>query len=194
MEGLLMLRQLAPFALVLALASCGASGERTQTVFLPDMLQSVPYDAYDPNPVLPKGQTLQLSPEGTVPIGFAPFPYGAGEEEALRAAAELENPLEPTPEVLARGKQVFETMCFVCHGPKGEGDGPIVGRFPNPASLLADHARSYSDGRIFHVITRGQGLMPSHAAQVLPEDRWKVILYVRQLQQQNAPAPEASAP
>jgi hypothetical protein len=40
----------------------------------------------------------------------------------------------------------------------------------------------YPDGRIFHVITRGQGLMASYAVQVLPEDRWAVILHVRTIQ------------
>ena len=182
------------FVLASGLAACGASGEKTQMAFMPDMLVSVPYDAYDANPATASGQTLMLPPEGTIPVGWIPFPYGPGEEEAIRAGEELVNPVEPSPEALARGKKVFETMCFVCHGPGGQGDGPIIGRFPNPASLLADHARSYPDGRIFHVITWGQGLMPSHAVQILPEDRWRVILYVRQLQRGSAPPPEAAAP
>jgi len=159
-------------------SSCGASGEKTQVAIIQDMMASVPYDDYDEK----WGQALLLPPEGTIPLDFEPFPYGTGDDEAMRAGAELSNPFAPTPENLARGKKVFETICFVCHGPKGEGDGPIIGRFPNPANLLADHAKSYPDGRIFHVITRGQGIMPSHAVQVRPRDRWKVILYVRQLQ------------
>ncbi len=40
----------------------------------------------------------------------------------------------------------------------------------------------YPDGGFFHVITRGQGLMASYAVQVLPEDRWAVILHVRTIQ------------
>lgn len=188
MEGVLMARLVwLSLAIVLVLGSCGASGEKTQRVIFPDMLASVPYDAYDPNPATPTGQTLLLPPEGTVPLGYEPFPYGPGEEEALRAGAELVNPVEATEESLARGRAVYETMCLVCHGAGGEGDGPIIGRFPNPPSLLAEHARSYSDGRIFHVITRGQGLMPSHAVQVLAEDRWKLVHYLRQLQGPSGP-------
>lgn len=173
--------------LALALVACGADGEKTQRMLFPDMVASVPYDAYDPNPVTSSGQTLMVPPEGTVPVGYEPFSYGPGEEEALRAAAELVNPLEPAKETLARGNEIYETMCLVCHGAGGEGDGPIIGRFPNPPSLLAEHARSYSDGRIFHVISRGQGLMPSHAVQVRSEDRWKVIHYLRQLQASSLP-------
>ena len=33
------------------------------------------------------------------------------------------------------------------------------------------------------VYARGQGIMPSHAAQVLPEDRWRVVLHLRRLQE-----------
>lgn len=155
------------------LVSCNASGERTQLVFFPDMMQSVPYEAYD---------GIRMPPEGTIPVGFYPFMFGDGEEEAIRAGLELVNPFEPSPEVLQRGRQVFETMCLVCHGAGAEGDGPIIGRFPNPPNLLAERAKSFPDGRIFHVITRGQGIMPSHAVQVRPNDRWKVVLYVRELQ------------
>jgi mono/diheme cytochrome c family protein len=92
------------------------------------------------------------------------------------------SPLDLTPANLARGKQVFENVCAVCHGAGGQGDGPIVGRFPNPPSLTAARAKGYGDGRIVHVISRGQGIMPPHAAQVLLEDRWRVVLHLRELQ------------
>lgn len=165
-----------------ALAGCRAGENRRGYVVLPGMVESVPYDAYDPNPAFRDGRTLQAPPDGTVPAGYAPFPYAPGPEEAARAGRELSNPFQPTEASLARGRQVFDTVCFVCHGPKGEGDGPIIGRFPNPPSLLAPRAKALPDGRVFHVITRGQGIMPSHALQVAPEDRWRVIHYLRQLQ------------
>lgn len=186
-------------ALVLApslLGACRASGDKPQRAFLPEMFESVPYDAYDERPSSPSGVPLELRlpPEGTVPIGHFSDPYAPTEADAIRAGEELVNPEAPSEEALTRGRHVFETMCLVCHGPEGEGDGPIIGRFPNPASLLAEHARSYSDGRIYHVISHGQGLMPSHAVQVLPADRWRVVLYVRALQAAAAPtAPPAAA-
>lgn len=169
-------------ALALLLGACRAQGEKPGFVVMPGMVFSVPYDAYDPNPVTRNGETLLLPPEGTVPLANAAFPFGPGPEEAERAGRELVNPLEPTPANLARGKQVFENVCAVCHGVGGQGDGPIVGRFPNPPSLTAARAKGYPDGRIVHVISRGQGIMPSHAAQVLLQDRWRVVLYLRELQ------------
>ena len=176
-------RALAALGLGLTAASgCGASGERQSRVLFPDMFKSISFKPYDPNPVLRRGQTLQLPPEGTVSIERTPFAFGPGPDEALRAGRELQNPLSPTSAELKRGRAVYETICVVCHGPQGQGDGPIIGRFPNPPSLRAEHARKLPDGQIFHIVTRGQGVMPSHAAQVLPEDRWRVILYLRELQ------------
>ena len=181
------MKRLALLPLLALAVGCRAGGDRPGYTFLPDMLRSVPYDAYDRNPVLGHGQTLQLPPEGTVPVEGGAFPYGPGPEEARRAGAELQNPISDTPEALRRVQQVFETICAVCHGPQGAGDGPIIGRFPNPPALTAEHARSLPDGQIYHIITRGQVIMPSHAAQVLPEDRWRVILYLRRLQGKATP-------
>jgi len=167
------------------IAGCKADGDRPGTIILPGMVESIPMDAYDSNPAAHSHPAVLAPPDGTVSLEASPFLYGPGVEEAKRAGRELANPLAPTPENLARGKQVFETICQVCHGMKGEGDGPIIGgpgRFPNPPSLLAPRAKGLPDGQIFHIVSRGQGIMPSHAAQVLATDRWKVIRYLRQLQ------------
>jgi mono/diheme cytochrome c family protein len=48
----------------------------------------------------------------------------------------------------------------------------------------------WGDGHIFHVITKGQGVMPSYAQQVQPEDRWAVIHYIRALQRAQNPTDE----
>jgi mono/diheme cytochrome c family protein len=146
------------------------------------MAITIPFDPYDPNPVTQNGATLLTPPEGTVPVGGFRFAYGSSREEATRAGIELFNPFEADRDVLKRGKQVFDTFCIVCHGPEGHGDGPIIGRFPNPPSLLADRARNLLDGTLFHIIARGQGIMAPYAAQVRPNDRWRVILYIRSLQ------------
>lgn len=164
-------------------AGCRARGNRKGVVLLPDMLESDAWESYDPDPTREVAAPAPLPPEGTVAMGARAFPYGTGEAEAQRAGIELRNPSTASAETIARGRVVYERVCFVCHGVGGDGDGPVIGLFPNPPSLHAEHARQLPDGRIFHIITRGQGVMPSHALQVLPADRWRVILYVRQLQQ-----------
>ena len=179
---------------LVVIVGCRASGDRPARVLFPDMFASLSYKPYDPKPVLARGQTLQLPPEGSVPMEGAPFPYGPGPEDALRAGRELRSPIEPTAANRKRGRKVYETVCIVCHGPQGQGDGPIIGRFPNPPSLLAARARGLPDGQVFHIISRGQGIMPSHAAQVLPDDRWRAILYLRQLQEPPPKLTNAAAP
>lgn len=122
---------------------------------------------------------------GTIPMGHLPYPIGGeGEEAAQRAGATLANPLTPSLEVLQRGQNRFNVFCITCHGERGEGNGKIIGPnlFPAPPSLHTDQARGFADGRIYHVITRGQNKMPSYADRLDPEDRWAVVHYVRALQ------------
>ena len=83
---------------------------------------------------------------------------------------------------MERGKKVFETFCFVCHGPEGKGDGPVIPKFPAPPSFVSGPVKDYPEGRIFHVVTKGYGLMPSYATQISAEDRWKLAMYVKTLQ------------
>jgi hypothetical protein len=42
--------------------------------------------------------------------------------------------------------------------------------------------KDLTDGKIFHTITYGVNLMGSHAAQISPAERWKIVLYVHELQ------------
>src|SRR5207302_715869 len=105
---------------------------------------------------------------------YEPYHYADDPEAAGR---ELKNPLRPTMKVLRRGKVMFETNCAVCHGKLGDGDGPVVPKFPRPPVLYSDKVRNWPDGRIFHVATHGQNLMPSYASQVTPSDRWAIIHY-----------------
>jgi len=97
---------------------------------------------------------------------------------------ELSNPVKrDSVEELERGAFVFSTFCQPCHGSGGVGDGRIVQHgFPPPPSLLADRAIQMKDGQMFHLLTYGQGNMPSMASQVNTDDRWRVILHIRTLQ------------
>jgi len=135
----------------------------------------------------------RLPVEGTVHRTFVSYPFEGEEEETLEAAGEaLANPLTPTLEVLELGQKMFNRYCWTCHGEEGDGDGPIVGPnlFPAPTSLHTETVREFKDGRIFHVITRGQNTMPSYADKLTFEERWATIHYVRALQRARNPKPE----
>lgn len=150
--------------------------------FVPEMVDSVASESFTENPVLPGGVTMQPPPAGSVAREVTYFRYGPGDKEAERAGRELQNPLKPANDDLSRGEALYRRFCTPCHGPTGAGDGPIVPRFPTPPALTATHAREMPDGRIYHVISRGQGLMPSHALQVMPMDRWRLVLHLRAMQ------------
>lgn len=167
--------------LFLALGACERNPKKPAFELLPDMARSVPYDAYAPNPLTRDGKTLQPPPEGSIPRGFEPFAYGATPEEAVRAGNELRNPLPPTPENLARGKILFDRFCLTCHGQAGKGDGPLIPKFPNPPSFTSKAVREYPEGRFYHIISRGSGMMASYASQIAPEDRWRIVHYLRTL-------------
>ncbi|MBI4376949.1 MAG: cytochrome c [Elusimicrobia bacterium] len=154
---------------------------RRSHAFMPEMASSL---THEPQAEGPWAEGLPPPPpEGSIPRGHPPLLFGAGKEEAERAGRQLKNPFSPTPKALERGAKVFANYCAVCHGSAGAGDGTVakVG-VPAPPSLYGASARGMADGRIFHVISFGQGNMPSHATQIASEDRWKAVLHVRELQ------------
>ena len=116
--------------------------------------------------------------EGTVARGFLPYPY-MGQANPTET---LSNPLLPTKEVLELGKRKFLTFCSPCHGNYADGSSRLRGQFPNPPTLHSTRAREFSDGRIYHIITNGQNIMPSYASQITREERWAIVNYIRVLQ------------
>ncbi len=155
---------------------------------MPDMAHCPTYQAFEANPNMADGKTLQPPPQGSIARGFLPLHYERTEQDALRAGEELLNPVAADDEdARARGATGYAIFCQHCHGPSGAGDGMVSKRgFPPPASLLAEHAVNMKDGQIFHVITFGQANMPAHAAQVARADRWKIISYLRSMQTEAA--------
>jgi mono/diheme cytochrome c family protein len=84
---------------------------------------------------------------------------------------------------LARGQERYNIFCSPCHGQLGDGQGMIVQRgFPPPPSYHEDRLRQAPVGHFFDVITNGYGRMYSYASRVSPEDRWRIIAYIRALQ------------
>jgi mono/diheme cytochrome c family protein len=116
-----------------------------------------------------------------------PFEYTLDPESRIKAGKDLVNPYLSDTDLLARGKTVYTTFCIGCHGISGKGDGHLFTSklYPlKPRSLVADNAVKLRDGEIFHSITLGFGSMGAHGTQILPADRWKIILYIRKLQEE----------
>jgi hypothetical protein len=137
------------------------------------------------NKVFKNGMVLQVPPMGTIARGQVPLHYTADEAGAKQAGVELKNPFEPTLPNLERGKVMYTTFCQPCHGFAGAGDGAVSKKgMPGfPINKRDAGPGLFADGHIFHIVTYGRNVMPSYASQIAPEDRWKIILHVRQLQQ-----------
>lgn len=171
--------------LLLALVSCDRTRSSTGWDYMPDMYYSYAYESYTPNPNFSDNLTMRVPLEGTVPRGAVPFHYEKTDEDRLAAGKALLNPLQPTEEYLARGQVAYGVFCNSCHGAEGDGQGYLYTsqRYPYPpASLLSDQAMALSDGEIYHSIMVGYGIMGAHGGMIAPDDRWKIILHIRALQ------------
>lgn len=153
--------------------------------FLPEMVYSIPYDAYSANPNFPDGRTLRMPVAGTIPRGLMPLRYEKTDADAKRAGEELKNPFPKDSSTLVdRGARLYRTFCQPCHGETGHGDGTVTKfGFPPPPSFGSPNLAAMRDGQIFHTITYGKGNMPSLAPQIPRDDRWMIVLKVRSLQE-----------
>ena len=180
---------LAAFA-SLALISCDRTRSSTGWDYMPDMYYSNAYESYTANPNFEDGLTMRVPVEGTVPRDMEPFPWEKTDEDRIAAGKALMNPVETTAENLARGEAAYGIYCNSCHGEKGDGQGFLFTskRYPYPpGNLLADKVVALSDGEIYHSITVGYGIMGAHGNMIRQEDRWKIILHLRENLQQQAP-------
>ncbi len=159
--------------------------------FAANMYYPLAYNPDQKNKNFENGITAQVPPVGTTPIGYTRFDEFPNTTEGYEAAsAGVTNPLVVDKKTLAEGKQLYVAMCGPCHGPKGAGNGHIVelGKFPAPPSFANGNSsrggamRDLSDGKIYHTIQYGVNLMGSYASQLSPEERWKVVMYVKELQ------------
>lgn len=158
--------------------------------YAPNMYYDKAYNADEENPNFADGKTAQLPPENTTPIGFTRFEYPGTTEGYNAASVGAVNPLAVNQQNLAQGKQLYIAMCAPCHGAQGKGNGKIVelGKYPAPPSYSTGTSSrggamsDLSDGKIYHTIQYGLNLMGSYASQLSPEERWKVVMYVNELQ------------
>lgn len=172
------------FVLAMVLvAGCTADPEKPVLQYMPHMSNTPvlkPQRGYDG---FGNGAGVLVPPAGTIPRGYKPYRL----ESAEIADQRLKNPLPIDRKTLERGKQFYGIYCYACHGDRGLGDGPVVPPFPIPKSLQTEQMLKWGDGHLFHVITKGQGVMPAYAEQISEKDRWAIIHYVRVLQRAEHP-------
>lgn len=189
--------------LTAGLLSCGDDHNDTGTEFAPNMYNSVGYEPLtqlqgDTNKINPFGMNMRLPVAGTVSrkkyTGADSIQQAFLAQELLAktvpndslsySAALLKNPLAATPENIEAGKLQYERFCQHCHGEGGKGDGLVAKAYKGVPVYSSDALKDVNDGHIYHVITHGKGRMWPHGSQISSENRWKIVLYVHELQKQ----------
>lgn len=136
----------------------------------------------------PVAGTISQDRRGVV-MNAMPYPYPNTTEGYEAAGLALHSPLAITEANIASGTVLYNRYCVHCHGEKGDGMGKIaqnghIEGIPAYDGKLKD----LPEGKMFHTLTYGKGLMGSHASQLSVEERWEVIQYVRVLQKTIDPA------
>jgi len=164
--------------------SCKRDNNYTGHAYFPDMAYSYAFETYSSSPNFSDSLVMLTPVDGTIPRGMIPYQYEKTFDDQQRAGLELINPVEMNNENLKHGKEQYDIYCAICHGDRGKGDGHLFTSklFPvQPTSLRGDYVLNKPDGEIFHVVTLGSlsGLMGPHGSQIKPDDRWKIISYIR---------------
>ena len=97
---------------------------------------------------------------------------------------ELISPLVTNQANIEAGEKVYTAMCTQCHGVEGKGDGALsVNGHIAGIPSYTDKLKDLPEGKMYHTLTWGKGLMGSHASQLSQRQRWEVIEYIKVLQQ-----------
>jgi mono/diheme cytochrome c family protein len=188
---------------VAGLMSCGSDPNDTGTEFAPNMYHSVGYEPMsqsqgDTNTINPLGMNMRLPVQGTVArksyTGSDSLKQAFLAQEMIAktipndsisySEKSLYNPIAATPENIEAGKLQYERFCQHCHGETGKGDGLVAKAYKGIPVYSSDALKDLNDGHIYHVITHGKGRMWPHGSQISSENRWKIVLYVHELQKQ----------
>lgn len=149
----------------------------------------------------------RVMPDGVLPTDGIHYNNHPGQPDGLPGATDqavppmkleamtvkMHNPLTATPENLKHGEQLFLQNCSPCHGTGGTGDGSVVHLLAHkPANLMTGVSKNLPDGYIYGYIRNGGIWMPSYSDAMSSNERWQVVVYLRDLQE-HYQATQASA-
>lgn len=192
---------------VAVFSSCG-SKKNPGKIYMPDMAYSRAYETYaerdsmlfTTDPSRKGGSMIYYNNHpvtGTIKRGEE-FPYTLPNDSAGYAqSASVKNPIEfLTAEEMLETKRLYNINCGICHGEKGEGNGPLgtSGKIGGIANLTLDAYVKMADGTMFHSLTYGKNNMGSYASQLDRKQRWMIVKYIRTLQPAAAATTAPAAP
>lgn len=185
-----------------AVVSCSSKREPGR-IYMPDMAYSRAYETYAPTDsaiftadMAQAGHKIYyngMPAIGSVKRGeLAAYTVPNDSNGLINGSALVKNPLPAlSKNDSLEAARLFNINCAVCHGAKGENNGPVAPKIGGVKSIIATSA-TYSDGRLYHVMTYGQANMGSYASQLSRQQRWMIVHYIRSLQPKTAVAPAAA--
>ena len=179
-------------ALLLLLAGCSGIQRSTPMQVWDDMKHQQKFKPQSQvDGIFADGRSNRLLPEDTVARGHFKddSPYNTGMDGALYVG---KMPVQVTMDLIKQGQARFNIYCTPCHDQTGMGHGIVPTRVPawQPSNLTEQRVVELADGDIFTVITNGRRTMPPYRFQIVTEDRWAIIAYVRALQRAAHAKPE----
>ena len=183
-----------PFALAAKARNSKSASPRIH--LMGDMDWQPKYKAQRENPIFEDGRATRPQVDETVAVGelrdddhfyrgkingaFArTFPSEVSFDEAT----------------MTRGRERFGIYCTPCHGFTGDGNGMVAmraaelrersdyqGSWVAPTNLTQDSIKMQPVGQLFETITHGVRNMPAYGSQIVPADRWAIVLYLRALE------------
>lgn len=155
-------------------ASCDMDPNVTKLQYMPDMADA---------PTVKTQENYIDPPDFSVAQTATLYPSTIEESEKVFISPFSRFPKNRLGSYVKEGEDLFKTFCAVCHGEKADGNGRLTDVFPRPPNITKAPYIDRKDGFFFHRITFGSAIMPSHGHAVSPDERWKIILYIRSLQE-----------
>ncbi len=193
---------------VLLLIVAGCDSTNTYPIdFYSGMHYSDSWHAQEPPRLDSPAGAIQVNQKTMANLAYGPFVQtgpAAPTNYTLAEAKTLKNPLQADAANLKAGGDLFALNCVQCHGQQGMGadtKNPSKGNafmviyfnaantlLPKdqqiilPKNLTASDVASLSDGEIYYYVTNGINHMPPFGNLLTPEQRWQLVLHIRQLE------------
>ncbi len=134
-------------------------------------------------PELEAGTAAQAPAAQSVPTTGIEPPISSRITDRIKAGITLRNPVKATEQSIQNGEALYQIYCTPCHGPQGKGDGIMVGKVVPSSDLHTDRMKNQKDGYLYATIRSGGFIMPPYQHALSTQERWDIVNYVRQLQQ-----------
>jgi mono/diheme cytochrome c family protein len=100
--------------------------------------------------------------------------------EAPAEFAQMKSPLKMTPDLLQQGKALYKMRCEMCHGEKGQGNGPYNGpQWQQSTNLASQAVQANTDGELFYKVTTARNRHPASKVRFTDEERWMIVAFLR---------------